>query len=98
MEHMKLHGCCCLSLSSFQVDCFMVLGFAVAVAVVFIVAAAHYFILDEHPNLVGFSAEQLYERASHHFSDKDFEECADLFELSCHYRIRNQDRPVPRNT
>lgn len=38
---------------------------------------------DENPDLKGKSPEQLYEVAAEHFSNKDYEECADIFEISC---------------
>lgn len=40
---------------------------------------------DEKLNqdLAGKTPEQLYEVASGHFAEKNFEECADIFELSC---------------
>jgi protein O-GlcNAc transferase len=38
---------------------------------------------DENPDLQGKSAEQLYEIAAEHFANKDYEECADIFEISC---------------
>ena len=38
---------------------------------------------DANPDLQGKSAEQLYEIAAEHFANKDYEECADIFEISC---------------
>jgi tetratricopeptide (TPR) repeat protein len=34
-------------------------------------------------DLIGKTPEELYSIASKHFSDKDFEKCADVFEISC---------------
>jgi protein O-GlcNAc transferase len=38
---------------------------------------------DENADLKGKSPETLYEIAAEHFAKKEYEECADIFELSC---------------
>lgn len=38
---------------------------------------------DSNSDLHGKTPEQLYEIASQHFSEKNYEECADIFEISC---------------
>lgn len=43
-------------------------------------------------DLAGKTPEQLYEMASQHFSQKNYEECADIFEISC---IRSGNRLGP---
>lgn len=45
-----------------------------------------------HSDLAGKTPEQLYAVASQHFSDKNYEECADVFEISC---IRSGNRLGP---
>lgn len=40
-------------------------------------------LLKMNPDLANETPESLYERGSQHFSDKNYEECADFFEISC---------------
>jgi protein O-GlcNAc transferase len=47
---------------------------------------------EQNADLAGKTPEQLYEVASQHFSKKNYEECADIFEISC---IRSGNRLGP---